>query len=304
LARRPRLGVGVVAALAEIGEREAVIALADNLEAELSQAVLSRIVERFGEDARTREALLMRPSLPATLRCDLVGAAAEALSEFVAGRNWLSADRAQRIAGEAAEQGVVSVANASRDDQMRDLARHLRHRGRMTIALLLRALLSGNRALVEHGFAELSGLSSSRVAGFLDRPRSAGFAALYRKTALPAYLLPVFRAALDALAEARIVRGERLSWALTKRLIESCAAIDSLELGKLMSLLHRFEAEAAREEARLLGAESAIRRQAPPLLVFLEDERLCVAGGNAPPVGAPAPRVLSLGRAAVLADAA
>src|ERR1700722_13237412 len=97
LARRSRLGVSVAAALAEIGQREAVVALAGNLDADLSPSVLSRIGERFGEDAETREALLMRPWLPSTLRCDLVVAAAKALSHFVSARDWLCAEKAERI---------------------------------------------------------------------------------------------------------------------------------------------------------------------------------------------------------------
>lgn len=266
LARRPRLSAGAAAALAEIGEREAAIALAGNLDAALSQAVLFRVFERFGEDARMREALLARPALPAALRCDLVNAVASALLGFVAERAWLGADRAERIVREAAEQGVVSVASASRNDEIPELVRRLRQRGSLSIALLLRALLSGNRALVESCFAELSGLASSRAAGLFSQPRSAGFAALYRKTGLPAQFLPVFRAALGALDETPIARGDCLSWVLTRRVIESCQGADFTGLDKLMSLLRRFEGEAARAEARLYAAELASRRQAPPVL--------------------------------------
>ena len=118
------LSVSVSAALAEIGQREAVISLAGNLDADLSQGVLQRIVERFGEDAEMREALLTRPWLPPMLRCDLVAATAKALSRFVAQCDWLSAERAERIAREANEQGVVCEANASRPSEMSDLERH------------------------------------------------------------------------------------------------------------------------------------------------------------------------------------
>ena len=52
----------------------------------------------FGEDAEMREALLSRSWLPPMLRCDLVTATAKALSQFVAGCDWLSPERAERIA--------------------------------------------------------------------------------------------------------------------------------------------------------------------------------------------------------------
>jgi uncharacterized protein (DUF2336 family) len=270
VARRPHLGVSVAAALAEIGEREAAIALAGNLEAALSPASLFRMVERFGWDALLREALLMRPALPPALRCNLVEAAANALSAFVVERGWLGAERAARIAREAAEQGVVSLAHSSKDGEIQPLARHLRQQGALTIALLLRAALSGSRTLVESGFAELAGLSPARAAGLLCEPRSAGFAALYGKTGLPAQFLAVFRAALTALDEARIAPGDQLSWVVTERVIEACEKAPTPGLENLMSLLRRYEAEAARQEARLYAAETASAHEAPPVFACLD----------------------------------
>ncbi len=282
VARRPRLGVSIAAALAEIGERDAVVALAGNLDAELSPGVMRRIVERFDGDAEAREALLTQPSLPPMLRCDLVAATAKALADFVTGCDWLGAERARRIALEASEQGVVWVANISRPDETRALVRHLRERGALTIALLLRALLSGNRAMFEHALAELSRLPPARIAGFVGEPRSAGFCALYGKTGLPAHFLPVFRAALVAIDEARPQAGGELSWDLIERVITTCERINSPGLDQLISLLRRFEAEAARLEARAFAADSALARQAPPLLT-----RLAPGAIDEEPAGAP-----------------
>jgi uncharacterized protein (DUF2336 family) len=271
LARRPHLGVSVAAALAEIGGREATIALVGNLDAELSQGVLFRIAERFGEDAEVREALLMHPSLPSTLRCDLVAATAKALSGFVVARNWLGSERAERIAQEAAEQGAICVANYSASDEAPDLVRHLRHNGGLTIALLMRALLSGNRGFFEQALAELSGLRRVRVAGFAREPRSAGFAALYGRTGLPLQFLPAFRAALVALEETHVACGDQIAWTVIERVIGACESIDTPQFSKLMSLLRRFEAEAAREEARTFARDSAAYRHVPALLVDFDE---------------------------------
>jgi uncharacterized protein (DUF2336 family) len=282
LARRPRLSASVAAALAEIGQREAVIALAGNLDADLSPGAMRRIVERFGEDAEAREALLTRPWLPSTLRCDLVAATAKALSDFVIACDWLGAERARRIAREASEQGAICVANLSQPGETRALVRHLRESGALTIALLVRALLSGDRALFEHALAELSGLAPARIAGFVGEPRSAGFSALYGKTGLPVHFLPVFRAALVAIDEARATPGGELSWALIERVIATCEKINSSDLDRLMSLLRRFEAEAARQEARAFVADPAAARQAPPLLVRLDPGSMDAEATSAP----------------------
>lgn len=314
LARRPRLSVSVAAALAEIGQREAVIALAGNLDAELSQGVLRRIVERFGEDAEAREALLMRPWLPSRLRCELVAATAKALSHFVAACDWLSPERAERIAREAREQGAVCVASLSGAGEVRDLVRHLRESGGLTIALLMRALLSGNRALFEQALAELSGLAPARIAGFVGEPRSSGFAALYGKTGLPVPFLPAFRAALSALQEVAIPRADQISRAATERVIAACERINCHELDGLLSLLRRFEAEAARQEARDFAADPAPARPAQALLVRLEagfldeeptDAPLLIAVETPSDDWTEAPLVeLPLDRIAALAEAA
>jgi uncharacterized protein (DUF2336 family) len=252
--------------LAEIGQREAVIALAGNHDADLSHGVMLRIIERFSADAEAREALLMRSSLPAPLRADLVAATAKALSGFVAACNWMSPERAERVTCEASEQGAISVAIATPREEMPDLVRHLRHSAGLTVALLLRGLLCGNRALFEFTLAELSGLSFARIGGLVREPRSAGFAALYRKTGLPDHFLGVFRAALLALDETQVRPGDELSTALIERVIEACEESGSPDLHKMVSLLRRFEADAARCEARAF----AVARRSAPLLVRLD----------------------------------
>ncbi|MGD0719748.1 MAG: DUF2336 domain-containing protein [Roseiarcus sp.] len=311
LARRPRLGVSVAAALAEIGEREAVVALVDNLAADLGKRVMVRIFERFGEDAQMREALLARPTLPATLRCDLVAATARALSAFVADRRWLSPERADRITREAADQGALRAGKFCEGEEMPELVRHLRDRGRLTIALLVRALLSGHRELVAHAFCELSGVPRSRIAGFFREPRGAGFAALYAKTGLPVQFLPAFRAALD---ETGAAQGDHMSWAATERVIAACEKLNAPGLDTLMSLLRRFEAEAAREEARRFASESAAFGRAPPLLLDFDGRSASHGTGAAPPIIvvedrgalqiAPPPVELPADRIAALAQAA
>jgi uncharacterized protein (DUF2336 family) len=71
LARRPDLLPGAIAALAEIGHRDALLVLIGNREVGLSGGVLSRILARFGADAEVCQALLERPSLPAGLRAQI-----------------------------------------------------------------------------------------------------------------------------------------------------------------------------------------------------------------------------------------
>ncbi|MFZ1961866.1 MAG: DUF2336 domain-containing protein [Roseiarcus sp.] len=264
LARRPRLSAGVAAALAEIGQREAVLVLAGNLEAELPRSALWRIFERFGDDAEMREALLSRPGLPPALRNELAAATARSLADFAARCDWLSPERAERIARDAREQATVTIARASDDEQLGELVRRMRAGGTLTVAVLMRALLCGDRGFFVQALAEISGLPARRVAAFAANPAGHGFAALYERARLPLAFLPAFRAALAGVEALRPARGDRISRALAERVIEACEARGGAGLAPIQSLLWRLASEAAREDAREFarGAADAVP---PPL---------------------------------------
>ena len=259
IARRAKLSAGVSAALAEKACLEAVRALAENPSADVPEFSLRRMVERFGADACLREALLARPELPTCVRVDLVCAGASALTSFVRDSGWLSGDRAERLRREASERAIIDIALATTGEEGLDgaleLARHLRSTGRLTPALMLRALLSGERALFEAALAELSGQPLARAAGFVRFHQGGGFVALYDRARMPTNLLPVFQAALLAQDEAdQPASGEdaRLSRRLIAQVLEDCEALGNPELAKVMALLRRFDAEAAQQEAREL----------------------------------------------------
>jgi uncharacterized protein (DUF2336 family) len=271
IALRARVPLSVGAALAEVGAREAAISLAVNPGAELADFSMRRMIERFGDDGEMREALLARPWLPATIRSELVAAAAASLSAFVIDCAWLSPERAERMSLEARDKANVMIVaeTAVRDGRagVRELCAHLRTSGQLTPSLVLRALLSGNRDLFEAALVELSGLREDRVAGQLRDFRGAGFAALYAKAGLPPKLLPAFRAALEAQREFGGVLGgsgeAQLSLVMIERVLTACEELNGGELDRLMALLRRFEMEAALEQARA----------AAPLLTAPEPER-------------------------------
>ncbi|MDJ0448707.1 DUF2336 domain-containing protein [Methylocystis sp. JR02] len=269
IALRARVPAGVCAALAEVGAREAAISLAVNPGADLPEFSMRRMIERFGDDAEMREALLARPWLPATVKNDLVKATAARLSAFVVDCGWLTNERAERLSREERDKAnvIIVTETAERDGRqgVRDLVSHLRASQQLTAGLVLRALLSGNRDLFEAALVELSGLREEKVAGLLRDFRGAGFAALYSRAGLPEKFLPAFRAALEAQREyAGIHDGEtRLSLMMIERVLTACDEINGGELDRLMALLRRFEMEAALDDARMEAARIAAEAQAP-----------------------------------------
>jgi uncharacterized protein (DUF2336 family) len=265
IARRIDLPASVGAAIAEVGCAAAALELIENAHAELAPFSWDRIIERHGHLAAIREAMLVLEGLPAVTRMALVAKLSETLAQFVVARNWLSADRAGRIASEACERSSVHIAARSDGEEMRGLVAHLRATGQLTAGLILRALLSGNLELFHAALAELSGLPQARIAALLHDRGAASLDALLIRVGLPQSTFAAFRAALEASHEAGYVDSiegaVRLRRRMVERVLTHCET-DRQAAEPLLILLRRFATESAREEARLfceeLVAEEAI----------------------------------------------
>jgi len=255
VARRVNLPASVCAAIAEVGSASAALELIENAYAELAPFSWDRIVERHGHLAAIRESMLVLEDLPAATRAALVAKLSDTLTQFVVARNWLSADRAIRVAGEARDRSTVNIAARSRGDDMRGLIAHLRATSQLTAGLILRALLSGNVVLFEEALAELADMPVARVSGLIHDRGNAGLRALFDRAALPASTYPAFKEAIEAMREGGFASepgdAARLKRRMIERVLTRCEDQDLGELEPLLTLLRRFATEAAREEARL-----------------------------------------------------
>jgi uncharacterized protein (DUF2336 family) len=268
VARRVNLPASVGAAIAEVGSASAALELIENAYAELAPFSWDRIVERHGHLAAIRESMLVLEDLPAATRAALVAKLSETLTQFVVARNWLSADRAVRVAGEARERSTVYIAARSRGDDMSGLVRHLRATGQLTSGLILRALLSGNLDLFDHSLAELSGLPLSRVFALLHDRGGASLHALLRRAGLPQSTFAAFQMALDVNHETGFVDSAdgaaRLRRRMVERVLTHCGT-DQQAAEPLLILLRRFATESAREEARMFCDELVAEQTIAPI---------------------------------------
>jgi uncharacterized protein (DUF2336 family) len=259
IASRAALPSPVAAAIAEVGTAEACLVLADNAEAEIASFSVDRIVERFGHLAAIREALLARDDIGPATRLTLVAKVSETLVGFVAARQWLDVDHAQRIAREACEKATVTLAAAAPSTQIRPLTRHLRMSGQLTAGLILRALLSGNVVLFEEALAELTDMPVERVSDLVHDSGNAGLRALFDQASLPPSTYPAFKEAIEAMREGGLIIEPggvaRLKRRTIERVLTRCEDEDIGDLAPLLTLLRRFATEAAREEARLFCDE-------------------------------------------------
>ncbi|MCA6122937.1 DUF2336 domain-containing protein [Bradyrhizobium sp. WSM 1704] len=268
IARRIDLPPSVAAAIAEVGSAAAALELIENPYAGLAPFTWDRIVERHGHLAAIRESMLQLEDLPSATRMALVAKLSDTLAQFVVARNWLGADRAERIAGEARERSTINIAARAFGDDMQSLITHLRASGQLTAGLILRALLSGNLDLFGAALAELSGLPCGRVSALLNDRGGSGLQALLRKAGLPESTYAAFRVALEASQEIGFVdSGEgaaRLHRRMVERVLTHCET-DHSAAEPLLILLRRFATESAREDARMFCDEIAAEDAIAPL---------------------------------------
>jgi uncharacterized protein (DUF2336 family) len=259
IASRAALPRSVAAAIAEVGMAEACLIMVENRDADIAPLSLDRIVERFGHLAAIREALLSCDDLPASARQTLIAKLSTTLANFVAGREWLATDHANRVAREACEKATVTIAADTSTSEIRSLICHLRSTGQLTAGLVLRALLCGNVALFEEALAELADMPVARVSGLVHDRGNASLTALFEKAGLPRSTYPAFKGAIEAMREGGLAAepgdAARLKRRMIERVLTGCEAQDLGELEPLLTLLRRFATEAAREEARLFCDE-------------------------------------------------
>ena len=280
IALRPYLASGVAAALAEVGGEEALVTLAGNPTADIPEFSMERMVERAGSCGALREALLARSDLPAGLRQSIAAMVSEALMSFVTGCGWLTPERSARLARESTERVAIALAAGGEDSDAPAIVEVLRVNGRLTPGLMLRSLLSGEPALAEAAFVALSDLPPVRIAALLRDRRGSGLPALYRKAGLPDSLQPAFTAAISALNSRGFDRGgtgHGIDRSILREVMIACEARDSAGTEPLIGLLRRMDAEAAREEARVMAdsladdaAFALLVESDPGLLVELE----------------------------------
>jgi len=261
MARRVPVATSICAALTEAGAPCVLIELARNEKAQLSQAIMLRMLERAGEEGRLRDALMMRADAGPELRMRLLEHVSGALSTFLKQTGWLSPERTERMLREARERAIVEI-SAQADDvnspihgaagAALSLVRHLRGQGQLTAALILRALLCGDRLMLAAALAELGERPLERVLAYLDHASGHAFAALYEKAGLPEAMLPVFIAVLGAMERFPQAAGAHPDRTLLKTALRACASLPEAQRLSLEAYLGRLEVESTRLQMRQL----------------------------------------------------
>lgn len=198
IAARPRVTRDVADALSVDGCQEAVRVLASNDNADIAEASLGRIVDRFGDAPEVVSALAYRQVLPLSVTERLIALASGAVAEHLISQHAIAPETAIQLAAHARERATVDLIDqAAVSHDIADFVAQLNRRQALTPSLLLRALARGQIAMLEHALAELTGTPHARAWLMVHDAGPLGLRALYDRAGLPPRLFPAFRAGVD-----------------------------------------------------------------------------------------------------------
>lgn len=253
IALRPQVSDSVCAMLVSRDVPAIHLALARNPDAEIRESDLLKIAQMPDCMTDTREAILGRRHVPGMVRHALMVHVARSLGGFASKGRFVPAGRNARMIDDTIRDATISIA-AKQPGEMQAFVRYLRQNAFLTPALILRSVLGGNLAFLAYALAELSEIELSKVAGLVKGRSVAALSALFRRADLPQFLEMVL---IDAVRAAQSLRetlpADGLSLIVIQAAQSSLISAQDGETARLLALLRRFEAEAARAQSRKLA---------------------------------------------------
>jgi uncharacterized protein (DUF2336 family) len=247
IARRPLVSENVASAIVDTGNAAAVTTLVGNEGAALTEPLLRKTLDRYGQFETVKAAMVERDELPVTIAERLVSLVSERLKLTLAARHRLPADVATDIIMDARERATVTLLarDTSREDTIA-LVRQLHAGGRLTPSLVLRALCMGDMKFVEIAMAQIADISPEKASLLINDAGDLGLKAIYRKCSFPEALYPAFRVAVDVIQETELDGGEHDHERFARRVIERVLTqyqnIESGDLDYLLGKLKKLEA--------------------------------------------------------------
>lgn len=198
VAGRARVSRDVCDVLAGEGCEQAVRTLAANDNADLSEASLAVVVERFAEAPDVLTAVAYRQVLPLDVTERLIQLASDTVREHLISRHAVAPETAIRLAQYARERTTVDLIDqAAASADLAAFMAQLNARRVLNASLLLRGLARGQMAMFEYGLAELANTPHQRAWLMVHDAGPLGLKAIYDRAGLPPRLFPAFRAGVD-----------------------------------------------------------------------------------------------------------
>jgi uncharacterized protein (DUF2336 family) len=252
IAKRASLSETVTDALCTHGIDGAITMALANDGAQFGANGLTKAMSRFPTQKELIEAIIDRPMLPLIVAEKMAARLTGELFDRLVDKHAMPPQLAIELANNTRERaGVDLISQAGLQGDMQRFVQQLNLNGRLTPSFVLRALCQGEVRLVEHAFAELSGIAHNKAWLLVHDGGTMGLRAVFERSGMPPSIYPAFRAAVDVLHETEFDGSKEDRTRFRKRMIERVLtrfqSIPQDDLDYLLEKLDYTREEAAAE---------------------------------------------------------
>ncbi|WP_420340521.1 DUF2336 domain-containing protein [Roseibium sp.] len=261
IAERESVPAGVSAAMCEVADEAACMALLKNPGATVLKSSLVRLAERFEQHPDLCDELLKLGDLPIPVRYELLMGLAQNLENHPVVLERVPEHQRDVFLSDAIDKVVLRLALEAKDDDLPEFVEHLRASGRLNTRLLLRAVCCGRLRFFAAALANLGNMPLPRLCKVLLTVRRAALQAVLRKAGLPIRSHQAFLLAIDIARKAEADFSYDLALEEARALTE--ALLSEMQDGAfgadedINAFLRRFAIDVARLEARSVLKKSA-----------------------------------------------
>ena len=201
VASRITVAPEVASIIGEKGTEKALATLIANEGADILVPTFNIMIERFPKSEIVQMPLVKRVKLPVAVAEKLVNIVSDEIRQTLVTRHDLPEDIVSDIIVRAREETTIRISASSDVDDLQKMISGMNKCNRLTPSIIIRAICMGDIKFFEYSMAELSGLPILNCRALIHDAGELGLKRLYEKSTLPEKYFPIFRAAVDIIAE-------------------------------------------------------------------------------------------------------
>ena len=201
VASRITVAPEVARIIGEKGTEKALATLIANEGADILIPTFDRMIERFPKSEMVQMPLVRRVKLPVSVAEKLVNIVSDEIRQTLITRHDLPENIVSDIIVRAREETTIRISASSDTDDLQKMISGMNKCNRLTPSIIIRAICMGDIKFFEYSMAELSGLPILNCRALIHDAGELGLKRLYEKSTLPEKYFPIFRAAVDIIAE-------------------------------------------------------------------------------------------------------
>ena len=201
VARRENVPFRVSETLIEEAAERPVVSLISNEKADISDYAYQRLMERFKDCENIHRPLLMRSHIPVRIFEKLINVISDTLKKQLLMRRDLPEPLVTAIVSQTREKAILSLSEASTEDEVRTLVIHLNGVNRLTPNLILRAACVGDMKFFEYALAMRASVPIRNARVLIYDSGQMGLERLYEEADLPSAMYPAICLAVKTYRE-------------------------------------------------------------------------------------------------------